>query len=53
MHPLVYPMGQSELTLYEDDGLTPQCREGYVAATPTACSAGGMQVELVIQPRGG
>ncbi|NLB96612.1 MAG: DUF5110 domain-containing protein [Armatimonadetes bacterium] len=49
----VYPHGESEFTLYEDDGVSFGYREGQVAQTRITCRASRDQVELEIAPRVG
>ena len=49
----VYPHGESEFTLYEDDGVSFGYRDGQVAQTRIICCAARDQVDLEIAPRAG
>jgi alpha-glucosidase (family GH31 glycosyl hydrolase) len=49
----VYPEGESEYTLYEDDGDSLEYLQGKVARTRMRCEAEGNRVTLTIDPRQG
>jgi len=49
----VYPEGETNFTLYEDDGITYKYLDGSVAETKIHCQASKNEIKLVIEPRKG
>jgi len=49
----IHPHGQSQFTLYEDDGISHEYLNGAVASTRIVCRAEGKHVDLEIAPRSG
>jgi hypothetical protein len=47
----LFPHGESDFTLYEDDGVSHAYLEGAVATTEIACSQRDREVTLAIGPR--
>ena len=49
----VYPHGESQFTLYEDDGVTDAYLDGRMATTEIKCDASGKETVLTTTPRVG
>jgi alpha-glucosidase (family GH31 glycosyl hydrolase) len=49
----VYPYGESEFTLYEDDGISLDYQKGKIATTRITCRENHLQTILQINPRKG
>lgn len=49
----LYPQGESEFTLVEDDGTTYEYEQGRVARTPVTCRERPERLEVVLGPRRG
>ena len=49
----VYPCGESEYTMYEDDGISYAFEDGAIAATRFACRQSEKQVSIIVDPVSG
>jgi len=49
----VYPGGDSDFTLYEDDGESYQYLEGKIARTVIECEENNSKIKITVQPRKG
>ena len=49
----VYPSGESSFTMYEDDGISYQYRDGKISVTEMRCSMTESAITVTIEPRKG